>query len=46
MEKKAIFSVLTAMIISLGLFSSTVNNYGTLPDSNLTQLGVAGLYYG
>jgi hypothetical protein len=45
MDKKAIFSMLTAMIISLGLFSSTVNNSDTSPDSNLTQLGVAGLYY-
>jgi hypothetical protein len=46
MNKKAIFLMLMSMIISLGLFNSTVYKSGLSQDSNLTQIGVVGLVYG
>jgi hypothetical protein len=46
MNKKATFLMLISMIISFGLFNSTVDKSGRSQDSNLTQIGVASLVYG
>jgi hypothetical protein len=45
-SKKAIFGMLISMIISLGLFNSTVNKSDRSQDANLTQLGIAAIAYG